>query len=269
MSISSLIKQLEQLSEDIVSDEDLKPNGWKPPAIASQDNRPMSTMRNGFEPPLPKAMKTTDFDYFKNRGTAFASISVTGFGEHTEFRVAIYSPKQEDDGAISMPIVFPTAILKPEDMVRTLLKYNLVYEDLYFQLPKDRSAYQNAFNAVFAAASKKESDTVNTKSEEYIQERAMADILPTSRNKASTAVLATNPKSHWVLVEYLDNKWYVTPRTGVKEEDTQIFETTELLVGFLFSNGYDAKTIVFSPNHDNIALITYVDEVNQLIKQTK
>lgn len=269
MSISSLIKQLEQLSEDIVSDEDLKPNGWKPPAIDSQDTRPMSTMRNGFEPPLPKATKTTDFDYFKNRGTPFASISVGGFGIHTDFRVAIYSPKQEDDGSVSMPIVFPTAILKPEDMVRTLLKYNLVYEDLYFQLPKDRSAYQNAFNSFFDAASNKEVASANAKAEQYINERSMRDIIPTSRIKSNTAVLATNPKSHWVLVEYIEDKWYVTPRTGVREEDTQIFETTELLVGFLFSNGYDAKTIVFSPKHDNIALITYVDEVNQLIKQSK
>jgi hypothetical protein len=269
MSISSLIKQLEQLSEDIVSDEDLKPNGWKPPTIATTDTRPMSTMRNGFEPSIPKAKPATDFDFFKNRGTVFASISSSGFGANIQFRVAIYSPNTSTEDAVSMPIVFPMAILDPEDMIRTLLKYNLVYEDLYFQLPKDRSAYQNAFNTFFDAASKKEVDSANSQAEKYIQERSMNDILPTSRNKASTAVLATNPKSHWVLVEYMDEKWYVTPRTGVNEEDTKIFDTTELLVKFLFSNGYDAKTIVFSPKYENIALITYVDEIKQLIKQSK
>jgi hypothetical protein len=154
-------------------------------------------------------------------------------------------------------------------MIRTLLKYNLVYEDLYFQLPKDRSAYQNAFNTFFDVASKKEVDSVNKQAEQYIQEKSMSDILPTSRTKSNTAVLATDPDAHWVFVEYMDGKWYVTPRTGVKAEDTQIFNTTDLLIKFLCSNGYDAKTIVFSPKYENIALITYVDEVKQLIKQSK
>lgn len=265
MNISQIMNQLMALNEDVIPSDALRPTDWKPPITPKDDTRPMSSIRSGFDKPLfaPKE-GVTIYSYFQTREKPYASITTIRLD--TCFIVTIYSGNTLPTGKQEILYSSGSDGLPNDQLFDVLLSYNLTYEDLLLAMPKDGAAYKKAFSEHFADATKREINNFDKKASEVIQEKSLDHMIPNKNKVANTAVLATDRTRKWVLVELINKVWYITPRIGAKAQPSTTFDDVEEMVQYLMDNGYEATSIIFSPNHDGITKKEYLEYVKSINK---